>query len=296
MELSLQDWKKVISDAHALGCKDFHISGGEPILYPGLIDLIQTAVKLGMRTNINTNGSRINLETARKLAETGLEGITVSLYSWRADVHDSMRVEKGLFERAVRAIYFLKEHTDIRVDLQTILGKANLLEFDKMMAFAYDLKAGNLYVSYMEGEKNNPWLPTKEQIRLFRTNVMPKVLEVIRQNAPPGLQRRACEKVQNMFSDDPTRRKEFSEGHYFPNHQPKCSKPYNFALILASGEVHPCNGVEYSHEPIMGNVQENELREIWENDTWERFRLHRHDWCHECPVTLHFSIPITKDL
>ncbi|MCB0617895.1 MAG: radical SAM protein [Saprospiraceae bacterium] len=293
-ELSPDHWLNVIEEAHQLGCNDLHISGGEPLLYPQIGALVRRATRLGMHTNINTNGSRIGPEIAQELENAGLQGITVSMYSWRASTHDRMRKETGLFDRALQAIRYIKAHTSIRVDLQTILGRANLLEFDKFLAFAFDLGVGHVYVSYMEGALRNPWLPTNDQIGIFRDLTLPRVERTIRKHASAQIRRKALQKAQAMFSDDPVRKKELSEGSYFPNRIPTCPKPYNFALVLASGEVHPCNGVEYAHEPIMGNVKDHALKEIWENDIWQEFRQQRHEWCQQCPMTLHFSIPISS--
>jgi sulfatase maturation enzyme AslB (radical SAM superfamily) len=61
---------------------------------------------------------------------------------------------------------------------------------------------------------------------------------------------------------------------------------------LADGQVHPCNGVEYCHKPVMGNTHEGRLVDLWTGPTWEQFRVERMEWCHRCPMNLHFRIPI----
>jgi len=290
--LTLEQWMALIQDAHGLGCRDLHISGGEPILYPELVRLVETGTRLGMATNINTNGSRVTALLAQKLAGAGLHSVTVSLYSWRADLHDEARQEQGLFNRAIQAVRYFQQQPALLVDLQTILARYNLLELDRFIEMAYELGVGYLYVSYVEGDLENRWLPTADQIQRFRREVLPGVRRIVQQRARPELKEEALKSVEAIFSDDPQRIVEFSRGLYHPNNKPKCPRPYDFALVLVNGEVHPCNGVEYSHTPVMGNVHRSRLSDLWRSAAWDRFRAQRHDWCHRCPITLHFRIPI----
>jgi MoaA/NifB/PqqE/SkfB family radical SAM enzyme len=290
--LSLAQWTDAIEDARRLGCTDLHISGGEPSLYPHLVKLIETATRLGMTTNVNTNGSPVSPELAHSLADAGLDSITVSMYSCRADLHDWARQEAGLFGQAIEAIGYLQARPGLLVDLQTILARYNVLEFDRFVEMAYQLRVGYVYVSYVEGDVEKRWLPTGEQIQRFRAEITPGAQAIIRRHAPAELKGEALARVESIFGDTPQQWERFSSGIYHPGQKPACPRPYNFALVLVNGEVHPCNGVEYSHEPVMGNLHESGLADLWQNAVWERFRLERHDWCHRCPMTLHFRIPI----
>ncbi|MBK8920725.1 MAG: radical SAM protein [Saprospirales bacterium] len=291
-ELSVAQWTDVLGDASQLGCRDLHVSGGEPALYHGLGHLVREATRLGMYTNMNTNGSKVTPELVRELAAAGLKSVTISLYSRIAGLNDRMRMEDGLFDRALRAIRYFRKYSQIQVDLQTILGGANLTDLDNYLHFAIRLGVSNVYLSFVEGQRGNPWLPSVEQIDRFRQAVLPRVRQVVLDHTPPPLLARTLKKVERMFPMDPQRKAGYAGGVYFPVEKPRCPKPYNFALILATGEVHPCNGVEYSHEPVMGNVLKTDLKAIWQNDAWRQFRKIRHDWCHQCPVVLHFHIPL----
>lgn len=290
--LDLDQWRVIIQDAHRLGCTDLHISGGEPTLYPELIELVEMGTRWGMVTNVNTNGSRIPPGMARELARAGLGSITVSLYSWQAQVHDQARQEPGLFERAIGAIERLQAQPGLLVDLQTLLSNYNILDFDHFLEMAYRLGVGYVYVSYMEGDVERRWLPTLDQIRQFRAEVLPRAKALIHRLAPPELREEALKRVESIFPDDVQRAYRFASGVYHPDQKPNCPRPYSFALVLTNGQVHPCNGVEYCHEPVMGNAHKSRLVDLWASPAWERFRAERMEWCHRCPMNLHFRIPI----
>ena len=48
--------RRCLDDARALGYRDLAVSGGEPLLYRGLADLLKQARDLGMHTAVTTNG------------------------------------------------------------------------------------------------------------------------------------------------------------------------------------------------------------------------------------------------
>jgi MoaA/NifB/PqqE/SkfB family radical SAM enzyme len=83
--------------------------GGEVTLaLDELCVLAAQADRLGLKAGMVTNGFTIRLpRTAQRLAESGLERISVSLDSPRAATHDYVRGVEGSFDRAVSAIELL---------------------------------------------------------------------------------------------------------------------------------------------------------------------------------------------
>ncbi len=56
----------------------FHVLG-EPLLYPRLFDALDYAKGKGLRTEVNTNGSLLTEERVKRLVETGLDSLCVSV-------------------------------------------------------------------------------------------------------------------------------------------------------------------------------------------------------------------------
>jgi len=290
--ISINEWEKIIEDAATLGCGDFTISGGEPLMYDKLPRLIEIATKNKMSSNLNSNGSLATLENSKSFALAGLTSATVSVYSDNSEIHNRMRNEEGLFERAINAIKYLQSQGNITIYLQTILTNYNIDNFDKFVSLAYQLKVNYICVSYLEGDISKNWLPSFVQIKNFKGSVASRVIDIINKNSSGMLAEEAASQVNSMFSSDSKEALAFSHGEYGKTGKKYCSIPYNFALILSNGDVLPCNGVEYSHNPIMGNIKDNSLYELWTSQKWDIYREARHDWCGKCPMTLHFKMPI----
>jgi Fe-coproporphyrin III synthase len=86
-----------IDDAVALGYSVLSVSGGEPLLYRPLIDLLDHARARGMRTTVTTNGL---LLTERRLAElAGRVDVLAISVDGRPETHDVMRNKAGTFAR-----------------------------------------------------------------------------------------------------------------------------------------------------------------------------------------------------
>jgi len=52
--------------------------------------------------------------------------------------------------------------------------------------------------------------------------------------------------------------------------------------------------VEYSHAPILGNVFENSLIDIWQGEKTQDYREKRHEKCELCPMNLHRGIDLRR--
>ena len=125
-ELSTEEGKRFLDDLAAFGAPVILFSGGEPLLRKDLPELIDYAVKLGMRAVISTNGTLITEEKARIFSKFSLSYIGVSL-DGIGDVNDSFRGVKGAYEKAIEGIRNAKK-AGIKVGLRFTINKRNYKE------------------------------------------------------------------------------------------------------------------------------------------------------------------------
>lgn len=108
-KLSISKWAKLIEDGAALGCRQLQFIGGEPLLFPGIFDLGQTAKELDYEfIEIFTNGILLDEEKIKRIRDLGIR-IAVSLYSVVPGVHDEITQVPGSFQKTFRALTMLKE-------------------------------------------------------------------------------------------------------------------------------------------------------------------------------------------
>ena len=98
--------------------------------------------------------------------------------------------------------------------------------------------------------------------------------------------------VISLYSGGERKQGDYAQGIY--RRSRPCAIPSFLALVLANGDVHPCNMVEYAHEPVIGNLRERGLAELWRGAAWRDFRRRGFPMCRYCPMPDQVVIPIAR--
>jgi radical SAM protein with 4Fe4S-binding SPASM domain len=109
-ELSTEKALEVIDELAEAGLLILAFSGGEPLMRRDIFQLIERAAERNLIVNVATNGAIINDRVARRLKESGVSSMTVSLDGANAETHDHFRQFPGLFDRTLEAIKILVKH------------------------------------------------------------------------------------------------------------------------------------------------------------------------------------------
>ncbi|MGH7492389.1 MAG: radical SAM/SPASM domain-containing protein [bacterium] len=120
----------VVSDAAAMGYQVVSVSGGEPLMYGGLDEVLAHAKSLGFRTTVTTNGffnSREQLSRLRELVDVlaiSLDGPPEIHNKIRGSAHAFDRLETGLENVRQAEIPFGFIHTLTRGNWEHLLWVA----------------------------------------------------------------------------------------------------------------------------------------------------------------------------
>ena len=167
--LSLTDWDAIIGDACDLGLKSIFISGGEPTLYTDLVELVSICKRYNLRIGLNSNGTLFTDGFCESLSTAGLDSCTISIYSHDPEKHNEIRGMTDAYQRASNSLTKLASY-GIKTNLQTILTRDNMLDFDKYLEFAATLDINTLFISYLEGGLGANH-PSVEDITQFKQNI-----------------------------------------------------------------------------------------------------------------------------
>jgi MoaA/NifB/PqqE/SkfB family radical SAM enzyme len=147
-ELNFSQIKDVINQLKKwLGKFDIQLTGGEPLIRPDALDIIKfSALDNGIWTHISSNGYIIDEHFAKKIVESGINSIGISLDALDPSIHDFIKNKPGSCQKAKEAIYILnkyrKENKHFKnLSIQTIITNKNLSELKKLLEFA---KSNNL--------------------------------------------------------------------------------------------------------------------------------------------------------
>lgn len=132
-ELSLDEIRLLVDDARAMGCREWTISGGEPMLRPDFAAIFDYVTARAARYTLITNGTLITPEIARLLKRPGSK--LVSLYGATAEVHDHITRRPGSFQELVQGIDRLRS-AGTGFTVQIVPMRDNIRQYDDMVRLA----------------------------------------------------------------------------------------------------------------------------------------------------------------
>lgn len=130
---SLEQYKTFLSGLRELVDEGFRINfgGGEALLFNGVLELVRFSVEKGFSTNIASNGWLINEEMAKRIGDSGLNEINLSLDSFDEATHDYLRGVKGVCRRVMNAIEYLNKYSkNTKIGICSVIYDCNL---DKLL-------------------------------------------------------------------------------------------------------------------------------------------------------------------
>ena len=147
-ELGTDECFRVIDEIAAFAPECVTIlTGGEPLLRRDILEIVRRASERGLWVVVGTNGVSITENLARRLAEAGARGLSLSLDALDADRHDHFRKVRGAWRNTVDGAEILNR-TGLPFIVQTTAGSHNLGELDAIADFAHDRLAAKVWNLY----------------------------------------------------------------------------------------------------------------------------------------------------
>lgn len=107
-ELSVDEFKDVIKQACDMGARKIIILGGEPLLYPHLMEMIAYIRDLGMEIELFTNGTKVTPELAKAFYEHDVR-VVLKMNTFDESLQDTLAGRKGSYKLMQEALANLKE-------------------------------------------------------------------------------------------------------------------------------------------------------------------------------------------
>ncbi|NQU17889.1 MAG: radical SAM protein [Candidatus Saganbacteria bacterium] len=179
-ELSFNEIIRVVTDARKMGCRNWAISGGEPLLRQDFAEIFELITSKSKSYSLNTNGTLITSQIAR-LIKNEKGNVIVSIYGATAEVHDNITRNKGSFEAAMRGLSCLKEKA-VNFVVQIVPLRDNYHQLKEMIVIArsfnphYKLNTSWMYLSASRDEQINQQilnqrLEKNDLIKHFKSNL-----------------------------------------------------------------------------------------------------------------------------
>jgi AdoMet-dependent heme synthase len=139
-ELDTKASFKLLEQIREVGQPIIILTGGEPLLRDDIFEIAAYGTKLGLRMVMAPNGTLINKDNARKMKESGIKRISISLDGSTPQTHDTFRGLKNAFKDSLQGIEFAKQ-AGLEFQINTTITKTNLDQIPKILNLAQDLGA-----------------------------------------------------------------------------------------------------------------------------------------------------------
>lgn len=130
VNLSTEEAKGLILDIAALGTEWIVFGGGDPLVRPDLLELIDFAKFSGLLVDLQTNTVGLEKHDSDHLLST-IDQLGLSLDSSNYKIHDRVRGRTGNFQETIHALD-LASSKNLPVVLRTTLTKQNLGHVDQL--------------------------------------------------------------------------------------------------------------------------------------------------------------------
>ena len=255
--------------------------GGEPLLRKDIYEIIHYSHEQGISNALSTNGTLITIEIARKLKESGLDIIFVSLDSHIKQIHDTLRPYS--YDKAIAAIEICKR-IGLTVVVSATITKLNIDNLEEFKDFC-ESKLGVLFYFYQfvgvgRGNKLYDRLAlTQEQYRKMYELKNKEIIGMIRQGLLEQLPLMSLFDLV-PFMESP---KDEREKKYLLEAGVGCQACRRMFAINHRGEMLACGRLGYYDFPL-GDLKKQSPEEIMSSEIFNDFRnrIKRKGKCAKC--------------
>jgi len=150
--LDLDLLKLAVREGKTLGLHNAKLTGGEPVLHPRFLEIVDYLSAENIKLNMETNGTLIDANLAKHLKNNStMWHVSVSIDSVDPEKHDGFRGVKGAFKSAVQGIKNLV-NAGFRPQIIMCPHRGNVNEVEDLVKLSVSLGAGSV--------KFNPVTPT----------------------------------------------------------------------------------------------------------------------------------------
>ena len=311
-ELSLSQKLEIIDKLASGGVEGISLLGGEPLtMEADLISVIEYAISKGFKISLVTNGLLLREEVMKKVVDSGISHITISLDGATKVAHETMR-GKGTFEKLIHNVsdltnYIRQAKSPLQVNINTVLTRLNYPQMEEIIDLCMGLKVNQWTllslgcVGFAEDHKENLAITPYEEIDATKRIIQRCSLGNLQGlNVTPQVYPLVFDYIKKVY------------GFVMPKQRICCNASISLGFVAPDGNMYPCDRVP--GESYLGrklgdttirpmSLLHNSFYEIWNMDyyvkmfnlilsekTYENYQPCNHckylknGYCNPCPL------------
>lgn len=246
---------------------EMNISGGEPLMKKGMLDLVEFIANQGFRFSMVTNGYLIDKYLARRIADSGLSFLAVSLDSLDENIHDFLRGKKGAHRKVLEALEFFDTYRGRlqNITLQSIIMDKNLDSIMDLVKWAKNKQVSHSFMAITRPNMvplDSTWYK-KDEFNFLWPKDISRVLYIFDELIEL---KKSGYRIDNPIGQLEKFKLYFSDPEKFVRDTP-CSLGDGIIHVNPKGDVYLCCEME-----CVGNIKEDDISDIWTSQKAESIR------------------------
>ncbi len=249
-ELTTEECFKLIDEISSFAKPIVILTGGEPLLRKDIFEIAKYGKIKGLTMVMAPNGTLLTDENVKKIIDSGIKRISVSLDGPDAASHDDLRQVPGAFKEACEGIARARK-AGLEFQINTTVTKRNIESLPQTMKLAKDLgaRAHHIFLLVPTGraremaEEELSASEYEEALRYLAREKKSSSLE-IKITCAPHFNRVLLQDHASAASDLTGR---------------GCMGGVSFCFISHVGDVQPCGYLEIK----CGNIRKQAFKDIW---------------------------------
>lgn len=272
-EPDLNQWKSFIDSLRELADIPFQLNfaGGEALIHENTLPLVKYASEKGFKTLLASNGWLIDEDMAKRIKDSGLSAISLSLDGLTGETHDYIRGTRGSHLRVLKAIEILnKYYPDLQIHICSLISEVNLKELKGLVSWINnnDMIHGMAFQAMTQpfnAPAEDDWHLDPEYNYLWPKdyNIVDDVINSlieIRKN-------HSNNKINNPVSQFLAFKAYFKNPRTFLKKDVTCHLDESAINVTPAGDIFFC-----FYMGLIGNIKTDNIIELWYSDKNEKIR------------------------
>jgi SynChlorMet cassette radical SAM/SPASM protein ScmF len=252
--IDVEGLRAAVAEAKTLGLHNAKLTGGEPLLHPRYVEIVDMLTAEGLGLDMETNGTLMTAELAHHLKEkTNVGFISVSIDGTDAATHDAFRGVDGAYEAALRGLDHLVTAGYKNCQVIMSVHHGNVGQMEDVMQLATDHGAASV--------KFSPVSSTGRGIAMHERGEALDFEELLALSRYVDQDLRARSKIGLVLNVPPALRP-VSELWRTRGRTGDCGVR-RILGILGSGDIALCGIGRTVPELIYGRLGQDSIRDIW---------------------------------
>lgn len=249
--LPVDMFETILAEAKPLGLSGVKLTGGEPLLHPHIVQLLEILRREALSLTMETNGVLITPALVTEIARAQHPFISISLDGADAATHEWVRNVPGAFEAATRAVRWLAE-AGLKPQVIFSVMRHNAGQVEAIIHLAEALGAASVKFNLIQ--------PTARGEQLHEQDETLTVTELIELGRRVDTELAAATKLRLHF-DYPLAFRPLSR-LAGPSGLSRCGV-LGILGVLANGQYALCGIGESVPELVFGQAGQDALASVW---------------------------------